>query len=430
MINMTKIIKLSRFFLLVSVSTIFLDKIQIMGLLKISNFFLLISFLLFIFYILKEKINIWQEKKLIYPIVLFFGIILISTTYSLITFKNLQILEIIKGLISISVNLFIFIEIIILSKNDNTLPNKILISFLFSLLIIPFIYIPEINKYFLFASSRFEGLLNGPNYFAIFQIIPTLLILFFIMKENSKKIIQITFSILFCLSIGLILWSGSRGGMLGLITSFILLIFLLFYSIPKKKLLGVIFLIIISFPVGFYIIPQKSQQNITARIEKVQIVKSYTLNDNTDNKIPNTKRIVFFTDISSGQDRLNIWKNSLYFIVQNPLGYGYTYNNIINIKGDKTEHRVSHNLELQILLTGGVGLFIIINLFLLNLIIKSLNNCYKQKFNEIHIMLPILTGTLVSSIFLDSLFFRFIWIIMALIITYNRQIDHHKKNEL
>jgi len=406
---MTTYNKISSFFLLASVSTIFIGKISILGPFKISDYLLIISFLFFIIAVFKREIDILREIKYIRYIVISIVIILIGTISSFIIFRDISIMDIIKGYCHIIANSIIFIEILILSNNDKVFPKKILLCFLFSLLIIPFIYIPEINKYFLFGNSRFEGLFNDPNYFVNFQIIPTLLILFFIIKENVNKIIKVSLFIIFCLSVGLILWSGSRSGLLGLIASFISLIFLLIYSIPRKKLLGFIFLILISFPIGFYIIPRESHDNIKIRIASVQM-------ETTENK--QSKSLL---DMAYGQqDRLNIWKSSLFFIIKNPLGYGPGYNTIIDIYGDGVGHRAVHNFELELLLIGGVGLFIIINLFLLKIIIKTLKNCYRQKLNGTHILLSILIGILVSGMFLDIFLFSLGWIITALIIICNR----------
>lgn len=432
--NMTIYHKISSFFLLASISTIFIGKISILGPFKISDYLLIISFLFFIIAVFKTKINVLGEIKYIRYIIISILIILIGTISSLIIFRDISIFDITKGYCHIIANSIIFIEILILSNNNKSFPKKILLCFLFSLLIIPFIYIPEINKYFLFGNYRFRGLFNDPNYFVNFQIIPTLLILFFIIKENINKIIKVVLFIIFCVSVGLILWSGSRSGLLGLIASFVSLIFLLIYSIPKKKILGIIFLILISFPIGFYIIPKESHKNIIARTDKIQMVKTKVLSNiiTEKTKIP-TKiiraPIALIYRLTSGQDRLNIWKNSLFFIIKNPLGYGPGYNKIVNIKGDGFEHRATHNFELELLLIGGIGLFIIINLFLLKIAIEALKNCYKQKFNELHVLLPILIGILVSGMFLDIFLFFLSWIIVALIIIYNRQIYNHKNKE-
>lgn len=409
--------KISGFFLLSSISTLFLGKISIFGSLKISGLLLLISFIFFLIALIKKELNILQEKKIIFYLLISAGFLLIGTTLGLIIYKNISIITGIKGFIYASINLVVLIEIILISNSDKTFPGKILLSFLFSLLIIPFIYISGINKFFLLSGNRFEGLLGDPNYFVNFQIIPTLLLLYFIMKENIKIILKIFLFILLCFSVGLILWSGSRAGLLGLMASFISLAFLFFVSdISKKKLFIIILLMLLSLPIGYYIIPQKSRNDISVRITNMN-TQPATIEQ------ANTKII---TDITSGQDRFNIWKNSLPYIIKNPLGYGNEYSDVINIIGDGYGHRVVHNSELEILLTGGICLFILINLALLKIIIKSIKNCYKQKFNEIHILLPILIGVLISSLFIDALFQRWIWIIVALLIVYNRQLSETK----
>jgi len=117
-------------------------------------------------------------------ILIFIGTILLGGIISILFLKNISIISIIKGFFYILVNLYIFIEILIVSNNDKSFPKKVLLCFLFSFIIIPLIYIPTISKYFLYDGKRFEGLFSDPNYFVNFQIIPTILILFYIIKDN------------------------------------------------------------------------------------------------------------------------------------------------------------------------------------------------------------------------------------------------------
>lgn len=411
--------KISSYFLSASIFTFFITGINIINSLKISSFLLYISVIFLMIAIFKKEINILSEIKIISYFSIFVIFIIIGMIYSFVIFDYILTIEVAKGLFHILIIFLIFVEIILLSKNNNDLPQNILWCFLFSVFIIPFIYFPDINKYFLYDNFRFKGLMGEPNTFSNFQIIPTILLLYFIIKGNYTKIIQTIISILFFLSIGLILWSGSRGGLLGIIISLIFLILLLVHSIPRKKITYLIILVVMSFPIGYYFMPSQSHTNIKARVVNIQ-TQSPKEGFIQQNKILGT--------ISGQQDRLNIWKNSLFFIINNPLGYGFDYNKIVNIEGDNIGHRISHNFELQILLTGGIGLFIIINYILLSIIIRSIKNCYRKEFNEIHILLPIMIGLLISGLFLDALFLRWIWIIIALLIVYNRRIDNKNKN--
>jgi O-antigen ligase len=279
---------------------------------------------------------------------------------------------------------------------------------------VPFIYIPEVSRYFLFQGNRFEGLFNDPNYFVTFQVIPTLLVFYFILRENKNIKSRVFLFIILCFSVGLIIWSGSRSGLLGLIASFVTLIFLIAPKMTSRKLIGIVFLIIISFPIGFYLIPQESKNDVAFRIHKIQASPTTTT---TTLSTP----VELIPNIAANQDRLNIWKDSLYFIARDPFGYGADYNEIIDIKGDNESHRVSHNFELELLLTGGIGLFILINFGLLRLLTKAIRISRVQEFNERDILISILIGILISSMFLDSLASRWIWIIVALIIVYNEQ---------
>jgi O-antigen ligase len=289
-----------------------------------------------------------------------------------------------------------------------------------SLIIIPIAFIMQklgFIQHLMYDPTRFSGLLIDPNYFTNFQIIPTLLLLFFIMKNDVEIINKIILYIFFVLSISVILWSGSRSGILGLLFAILLLFifFIKFAKINNVKIFSVLLLVMISFPLGFLAIPKISTPHEQGQTQ--------SLNQTSINKIIPKIRIETFSkpsNLVSGQGRLNIWNNSTSFILKNPLGYGPGYNQIINLQGDGGEHRVAHNFELELLLQGGVLSFIFFNYLIIKLLMLY-RKPYFKNFNEIHALTAIMIGMLISALFLDSTPEKWIWVIMALIIVYNKQ---------
>ena len=442
---MTKNLKISRFFLLASVATTFIKIPSYHEYLRIGDLFLFISFIFIIIAIVKKQINLKNNKELIKIVLFWIGVNVLGSILSFIIYKNLPLQYIILNYARLASCLIIFSEIILLSEQDKLMIKKSIFCLLGSLIIIPmsFIFQKFGSQYLMFDPSRFSGLLIDPNYFANFQIIPTVLLIFFIMKGNIKPINKIILYIGFVLSISMILWSGSRSGILGLFVSILIILFFFvkFLKTTKTKVIVIILLIIVAFPLGYMFIPKNRHIPEKTEIKTLQIVTNSGIVTKTQIvKIPKTKvdqksRLETFSNVSdvvlsnASNDRLAIWKESIYYIISNPLGYGPGYNQIINIHGDGGENRVVHNFEIEMLLQGGILLFIFFNYFFLMLLINTYKNPSFKIFNEIHVFVAIIIGILTSSLFLDSIPQKWIWVIVALIIVYNRQLVENKITE-
>lgn len=396
--------------LLLSISTIFIKKWAILGSqLKISDIFLLISFTAIIILISKKKVVIDKNiiKSIKYIGILFF-ILSIGTTMSLIFFHQLPYKEIIVSYTRIIVNCLIFLEIILLGGENKHFLEQVIFSFLLSLIVIPMAYIFPIliqNGLLLDSSHyRFAGLFNDPNYYANFSIIPTIVLLFLFIKEN-RLFFKIIFFFCFALSLGFLIWTGSRSGWIGIIIALISFIFFEFRSKGYKKSLLTSFFILIALGIGFFLTPNVAQKQIKERAQ-VFIPRGEV-------SIMSTKTTSIFPHISltNGQDRWSIWKQSLIDFSKNPLGYGPSYNSIINLNNNGP-HGASHNIILESMLIGGVPL---IFLYLL-LILNNKNDYIKFYKKNNYFLVSIILGILASSFFIDSFESRWIWIIIAIII--------------
>lgn len=430
--------KLSRFFLLFSIATIFIKIPSFCEYFRISDISLFISSIFIIIAIIKKQVNFIEEKKFI-KILLFFIILnLFGSFLSLLIFRDLYNQTIIFNYIRLILCLTIFTEIIIISKKDVLLLQKSMWCFIVSLIIIPIsfiLYKIGYMEYMMFDPFRFSGLLIDPNYFANFQIIPTLLLLYFIIKDNLNIKYKIILYLGFIFSISTILWSGSRSGMLGLLISILLLLifFIKFSKTAKLKIAIIVTIVILAFPLGFMFIPKYRQIIKKTEVKQEQqgsptvkpVITDKLLIQKEVIKIKQESRIETFSNVSNlvaEQDRIDIWKTAIYFVFKNPLGYGPGYNQIINISGNEGEHRVVHNFELELLLQGGILLFILFNYLFINLLIKIYKKSNFKSFNEIHVLVAIIIGLLASGLFLDLIPQKWIWVILAFIILYNRKI--------
>lgn len=405
---MKSIYKISKIFLLLSIATIFIKKWTILSTpLKISDAFLFISFILIVILILNKDIIIKPHIiKSIKHLFIIFLILSLGSLISLLIFKNLPLNEILLSYLRIISCFLIFLEIIIFTSENQKFLKSIFISLFLSFVVIPISYLfPQLilNGFLLDSSSfRFAGMFNDPNYYANFIIFPTLGILYYFLKE---KIIlnKIFFFLIFSLSLGFIIWTGSRSGWLGLISALGFLIIFEYKLNGFKKSIITSSYILIAFIIGLLLIPPIAQTQITERLH------IFIQNKDISKNKWNTG-----LSITKGQNRLLIWRQSIKEFTNNPVGYGPGYNSIIDISEEGGDHSVSQNIILQILLTGGIPLFI----YLLFILKKNYQKFKKNIFNN-YLILSAIIGTLISSLFIDSFESKWIWVYLAIYISLN-----------
>ncbi len=405
---MKSIYIISKIFLLLSIATIFIKKWTILSTpLKISDAFLFISFILIVILILNKVIAIKPHIiKSIKHLVIIFLILTLGSLISLFIFKNLPLNEILLSYLRIINCFIIFVEIIIFTDENQKFLKNIFISLFLSFIVIPISYLfPQLilNGFLLDSSSfRFAGMFNDPNYYANFIIFPTFGILYYFLKE--KIIInKIFFFLIFSLSLGFIIWTGSRSGWLGLISALGFFVIFEYRLYGFKKSIITSSYILIAFIIGLLLIPPIAQTQITERLH------IFIQNKDISKNKWNTG-----LSMTKGQNRFLIWKQSIKKFTNNPVGYGPGYNSIIDISEEGGDHSVSQNIILQILLTGGAPLFI----YLL-LILKKNYQKFKKKIFSNYLILSAIMGTLISSLFIDSFESKWIWVYLAIYISLN-----------
>lgn len=413
--SMPNALKIATGLLLASIIAIFFNMPRIYLFLKINDLLLIGSLTFFTIAIFKREIAIQQNKKFYYFVVVWFGINVLGTIINFIMFKHLPVLPILREYAHMLASFLIFFEIITIARDNHNFLKWTLWGLMIPSIILPIIYFIPLNymhylEYMPGTYARFMGLFENPNYYALFMIIPIILLLSFLTKPreyNKRSIALITIGFfIFCLSIGTTIWCGSRAGIISLITS--LIVFMFFFSRYNtiKKTIIIVLLIILAFPIGYFILPNNNtvHQQIASRIYSIRTFGGDGI----------TKETSFFM---GAQDRSKIWKNSFTHIVKNPLGYGpggYLNLNIVDSYGTNYE---SHNTILQILLAGGIFLLFLIGIALSKFIHDAFVNCQRQ-FTEGHALLAIFVGIIIYSLFSDTLYVRWIWVILALIYSY------------
>jgi hypothetical protein len=414
--SMPNTLKIATYLLLASIATIFINGPMVLLFFKVNDLLLLGSLLILLVGILRKDIVIQQDKKIFIFFIVWFCFNIIGTIITFLLFEHVNYAPVLKEFSRMVACFLVFIEISTITKHVQSFIKWAIWSLIIPSIILPLIYfVPQNAMHYLEYVNgekiRFTGLFENPNAYSQFMIIPIILILFYISKSeiNNRKTLFLAFLGFFfsCLSVGTIIWSGSRSGILGLIAALSIFIFILAKSTPLKKIILKVILLIFLFPIGYFVLPNSevTHKQIISRLEEIKTVGGDGV----------TKETRLFT---GAQDRSGILVNSLKYIVKNPLGYGPEFSYSINITDNYgKEHMGSHNIILQLVLTGGI-LLLILSGYALFKILQQTFIIYRWSFTEINILIAILLGIIVSSLFSDYLYARWLWVILALIYSY------------
>lgn len=293
----------------------------------------------------------------------------------------------------------------VLSRFDESFAKKSLYALALPSVLTPLIvYLPNRLLPLVLDESltRFAGFLVDPNYFASIQILSAfaLLAVSFTMPSGKKVWAAIPGMILFSLTVGTILWSGSRGGVIGLMLGLVIFAVFAVWKKPSGKTVLAACAVAIACMTSFFVMPKTARNDILSR--------SANIVDRNASSVP--------MSIAGQQGRLEIWRNSIGPIAKNPFGYGLGYHEITDIHGDGKPHRVAHNTILEILLTGGIALFALCATGFVILAKRSI--FFGTRISKIHYVFFGLVGTLGSSLFLDSLLSRWIWVAIGIVLAF------------
>lgn len=423
--SMPSWLKIATFFLLASLLTLWLKKPTVFWYnTNINDFFLMVSMFFFSGSIIKREVALPRLiRSFLIGAGLILGTLLLGTLLSYVSYHTVAPDALREYVRAISAG-FIFFELLIIGFSYKKIIPTILGILAIPSIIIPILlYLPISSiQFFLDDShSRFMGFLYDPNYFATLHLLPTFILLWicFTQPFGKKLWISITSLALFSCSVAAIIWSGSRGGIAGLCVGLGILCVLILLKTPFKKSLLMMSLIIIATASSYVVLPRHGQLNVMHRIDVITETGSpQVLTNATTIAAPTPVPLV--SKFAARQGRFPIWKSAFEYIIKNPFGYGPGYGNTIDIVGaDNDHHRVAHNTLLQILLTGGWLLLGILGfggiMVTRNVLIS------KTPFGVLEYLYACLISILTAALFLDSLWSRWIWIIIALMIV----IYHH-----
>lgn len=350
----------------------------------------------------------------------------IPTTYNMI-------LEFGNFVFSVS----IFLLIIFYTRND----KKYIKWYLYALLI-PIVYIiciifPNIANHLNLTEGniKFIGLTTNPNIVSKFLLVPIVFFLILIFK-NKNKIISFVYFFISSSLISLLFWTASRGAILSLILSMILIFSVFtFNELNWKKLLTNIFVFIFILTFAFILTPGKGKQLFLYRSLNldnyqsgygqlkdksiINIIKESSFGKKIISE-KHQKNNIIVENNQSSETRIEIWSFYLKKVLMNPFGFGpntHLPSNIPSRDGGYLKPG-PHNSYIQIWLWGGLlGLFSFI--FILISVIYNFRNKIKSNFDYINLSIfCILIALLISMFFDDSFQLLCFWISLSLYLSY------------
>jgi hypothetical protein len=387
---------------------------------NINDVLLALSTLCFIIAWYKKQIRFALPKWSIVCIALIIATQLIGTFVSLFHF-GVFAPDALREYSRIAAALIVAIEVYTIGVTIARFVRHALIALVLSSIILPIIfYLPaHALRFFLDESqTRFSGFLYDPNYFATLQLLPAFILLWFSFDRSAARSILMRGAsfILFAYSVSSIIWSGSRGGVFGLVVGLGVLGLFFLWKLPFRRALALITLIIAGCMFAYVLAPRIGKHDIAARAQTI-VAKTNSSSPIAHSLQKNRilKKVAApVARISGQQGRFVIWQSAWGEFKKNPFGYGPDYGNNADIVGDNNDHhRVAHNTLFQMLLTGGIAFFGIC-IVALYVFLKRIIR-YRGTLGEIHYLTASLIGIGAAALFLDSLWSRWIWITIALI---------------
>lgn len=276
--------------------------------------------------------------------------------------------------------------------------------------IFTFLKINLFTQIFFFGGFRFKGLMNDPNYFSIVQISA---LVYFVRLQDNKMLYKIIAIMIFIISI---LSSGSKTGMITLISYFILITLENFFKNKKnlsRLMLNTVVLMILILLIIFFL------NDIPKLVEYINYI------------IPGFSRVgVLFTDpveaLSGGGSSRDIaWQTGIEIIKLSPmLGIGVgTYTNISQKLFNVGV--IAHNTYLQLYAEWGIILSTILFMYIFFIIGKITFNKNFKNNKEVLILRDIIIIFLVGSMAISLNNARMFWLFLGMTVL---KMNQYKSN--
>ncbi len=316
-----------------------------------------------------------------------------------------------------------FLLVLFYTKGDDGYAKRCLYALLVPSIYAFLLFLPAGGYLGIDLNIQFLGFTVNPNTVAKILLIPAMYFAVHLLFQSGNKWLKVLYIFLLSSMVSLVLWTGSRGGLLSLGAGLIFLLAIyIFRGFSWKKMFlgtGIIFTV---FILGFGLLPRDRREPFAERVV-------FTFFHPSGAPVP-APRATAGADANPKQDfepakavaiklvepRLIIWPFYAGYVFSHPLGIGpNTHKNFRLVDNNGMPiNSGPHNTYLQIWLWGGV-LGILSFLFILFSGFKNLWNRLKISFNKTDLaLLSILFALTVSFFFDDSLSFYWFFVILAL----------------
>ncbi len=373
-------------------------------------FILLAGITLALFFIFhKEK---WEELKALSGWFLFFLAMALFAAAGTINGYRLYGLDetiqkaILIDFFYIAIGALAFFLVFYFSREARFRKHAVL-TFLSPIIFTPFLLSRYLADKLGFTEGRthFWGLTTNPSEFALLSLFSLSILVFLILKEK-RTLIRVFLWILIVFLVALILWSGSRTAWASIVAVALfvgLFIFSKHYPKNWKSGIGRIFLYILvsilTVTASFFILPHREKIMVLDRVFPQITNYDPTFFRLDELALGDAMYSVIKSDAIQFpyQNRQRIWPQALHLALSHPLlGLGVTYDISSNKIRDGAEVVGAHNTFLEALLTGGVGLFLLLLLFYAK-VLRQLETL-ERDYQFVGLV------SMVTSIFLFSLF--------------------------
>src|SRR3989344_219652 len=293
--------------------------------------------------------------------------------------------------------------------------------FLGALMISPFVFyfafVTSMRSFFV-ANYRLIGAQGDPNYTTSFISIGLIIAAVFYLYNKSRSKWLGCLYIIF--SMPLFLWANSRGVIISIAVTLVLLsILYLFQEISWKRIFSILILFsvfVLSIPVAFSVLPAYSQVLMYQR-SIAPVLPNEDIRDKAAEFILSSGVETLNSPAPSdnfGRSRGNVWKSAFLKTVKSPLGFGPAYHWWSPVEPGA----VAHNLWMEVSLNAGWGGLLVWFVFI-SAIFRSAAKIFKQK-NFVGTALPIvLLSLLISGTFVDIFTLRWLWLILGMVVGYS-----------
>lgn len=299
--------------------------------------------------------------------------------------------------ISVSISVYLtYISLVILYiatryfiKTEKNIYTVLNVLFIATIVSIAYLMIMMSDKIFIFTMDgyRLTGGIGDSNEYASYILV--LLPLSVYRAMNTGGLVRILYSAIAFILLVIVIYTGSRGGLLGFLG--VMLIFIQHYGVKKLKYMVVV-LLLLSVS-AFFFLPERY-------LERAATITSHEKKED------------------SRDARIENYRIAINMFLDRPVaGFGWSNFEFVSADYGASHAMVVHNTYLEILVGGGLLSFIPFLLILINSWKRlKIKNEYKKNIRDLMVCLKAsFVSILITSFFLTAGHKKILWFLLALI---------------